>query len=310
MIAATELTHSYGAHRALRDVTLEVGEGQVFGFVGPNGAGKTTTIRALATLLTPDAGEIEICGVDALSAPQEVRRSIGFVPDFCGVYDRLSVAEYVDFFAEASGIDEREARKKAVGVALELTGMQNMAHRMCSELSRGVLQRLALSRALVHDPSVLLLDEPASGLDPRARLELLELLRQLKELGKTILLSSHILTELASLVTHVGIIERGKMIASGPVQKIADMLGQERVVLIRLLESASGRGVLLHKVDGVESVVEREPRLLAVTVQGEERSISETVRCAVEIGLPVIGVELEWTDLERVFLVATRGDVQ
>jgi len=311
MIAATDLCHSFGARPALRNVSIEVGPGEVFGFVGPNGAGKTTTIRALATLLTPDSGNIEVCGVDAITAPQEVRRHVGFVPDAAGVYERLTVAEYVDFFAAACGIDDPVERRKAVAIALELTGMQDLADRMCSELSKGVRQRLALARALVHDPQVLLLDEPASGLDPRARIELFELVRQLKELGKTILLSSHILTELATVVTHVGIIEKGQMVAHGPARQIADMLGQDRVVLLRLLEPAASRGdQLKREVDGVLEVIEREPRLLAVTIQGGERVIADVVRASVQAGLNVIGVESEWTDLERVFLVATRGELQ
>lgn len=310
MIAAQNLTHAFGAHPVLRDVSLAVGPGEVFGFVGPNGAGKTTTIRALATLLTPDEGEVEICGQDAISSPQEARRFVGFVPDNAGVYERLSVREYVEFFAAASGIGSTLERKRAVGTALELTGMTGLADRMCSELSKGIRQRLALARALVHDPQVLLLDEPASGLDPRARIELFELIRQLKELGKTILLSSHILTELATVVTHLGIIERGRMVASGPARQVADMLGQDRVVLLRLLEPAGGRGELLHSINGVLQVVEREPKLLAVTIQGDERLVAEVVRASVDQGLPIIGVESEWTDLERVFLVATRGELQ
>ncbi len=310
MITATGINHSFDGHPALHDVSLQVEPGQVFGFVGPNGAGKTTTIRALATLLTPDEGNIEICGADAINDPQQVRRQLGFVPDNCGVYERLTVTEYLDFFAAATGIEPAAKRKEAVEIALELTGMTPLAGRLCSVLSKGIRQRLALARALVHDPQVLLLDEPASGLDPRARIELFELIRQLKELGKTILLSSHILTELATVVTHVGIIERGKMVASGPAREVADMLGQDRVMILELLEPASGRAAALRHVEGVLEVVEREPKVVAVTIQGDERVMASVVRAAVEAGLPVIRVESEWNDLERLFLVATRGDVQ
>lgn len=310
MISATGLTHSFGSHSVLREVSLEVGPGEIFGFVGPNGAGKTTTIRALSTLLVPDQGEVEVCGVDAISHPEEVRRLVGLVPDATGVYERLSVREYVDFFAAASGVEPEAKRREAVDIALELTGMVTLADRMCSVLSKGIRQRLALARALVHDPPVLLLDEPASGLDPRARIELFELLRQLKSSGKTILLSSHILTELATVVTHVGIIERGEMVASGPIQQISNLLGQDRVVLLRLLDPAARRGECLRDVPGVVEVVEREPRLMAVTIQGDERIVAQVVRGAVEAGLAVIGVDWEWNDLEKVFLVATRGELQ
>jgi ABC-2 type transport system ATP-binding protein len=188
--------------------------------------------------------------------------------------------------------------------------MTPLADRMCGELSKGIRQRLAVARALVHDPPVLLLDEPANGLDPRARIELFELLRRLREMGKTILLSSHILTELASVVTQVGIIERGRLVACGSAQQIANALGHDRVVLIHLLEPAGQRGALLKGVEGVAEVVEREPRLLAVTIQGDERRVADVVRGAVHIGLGVIGVTSEWTDLEKVFLLATRGELQ
>lgn len=310
MISASGLQHSFGRHRALREVSLEVGPGEIFGFVGPNGAGKTTTISALATLLVPDEGEVEVCGVDAVAHPEEARRLIGLVPDASGVYERLSVREYVEFFAAATGVEPGARRREAVDVALELTGMTPLADRTCNELSKGIRQRLALARALVHDPPVLLLDEPAAGLDPRARIDLFELLRQLKVMGKTILLSSHILTELASVVTHVGIIERGRMLASGPTQQISNLLGQDRVVLLRLLEPAAHRGTELSEVPGVIEVIEREPRLLAVSIQGDERTVAAVIRGAVGAGLSVIGVDWEWNDLEKVFLVATRGELQ
>lgn len=310
MISATGLNHSFGTHPALRDVSLEVGPGEIFGFVGPNGAGKTTTIRALSSLLVPDDGDVEVCGVDAISHPEAARRLVGYVPDSAGVYERLSVREYIDFFAASSGLVDDEERRKAVDIAIELTGMGPLTDRRCSTLSKGITQRLALARALVHDPPILLLDEPASGLDPRARIELFELLRQLKGLGKTILLSSHILTELASIVTHVGIIEKGCMVACGTAREIANAMGQDRVVLLRLLEPAAGRGPLLKRAPGVVEVVEREPKLLAVTIQGEEREVAGVVRGAVEAGLGVVGVESEWTDLEKVFLMATRGELQ
>ena len=310
MIRASGLTHRFGDSPVLREVAFHVEPGEVFGFVGPNGAGKTTTIRALATLLTPDEGEVEICGVDAICEPDAARRHIGYVPDASGVYERLTVEEYVDFFAAATGISDEVERRRAVGIALELTGMTSLSGRMCSELSKGVRQRLALARALVHDPDVLLLDEPASGLDPRARIELFELIRQLREMGKAILVSSHILTELATVVTHVGIIEQGRMMACGPAGEVADMLGQDRVVLLRLLEPAAGRGEALRSLPGVIEVIEREPKILGVTIQGDERMVAQVVRAAVTADLAVIGVDSEWTDLERVFLVATRGELQ
>ncbi len=314
MIVVEDLSHSYGKHMALSNVSFEVGPGEVFGFVGPNGAGKTTTIRVLATLLSPSAvgGKVEVCGVDALADPYSVRRKIGFVPDSSGVYPQLSVVEYVDFFAAATGIEPEPERTEAVNIALDLTGMQSLRDRPCSGLSRGMRQRLGLARALVHDPEVLLLDEPASGLDPRARIELFELVRQLKTMGKAIVLSSHILTELASVVTHVGIIEQGTMVASGSARAVADMVTQDRVILLKLLaRPGPGADAAIRRVPGVLEVVEREPTLLAVVIEGDENVVAQVVHAAVaEGGLSVIGVDCEWNDLERIFLVATKGELQ
>lgn len=310
MIRVSEMSHSFDGRQVLRDISFEVEKGAIFGFIGPNGAGKTTTLRVLSTLLTPDQGTIEINEHNTLADSRAVRRCVGFVPDSVGIYKNLSVFEYVSFFAAACGIAEATKRQEATEIALELTGMIGLSDKRCGTLSRGVRQRLALSRALVHDPKVLLLDEPASGLDPRARIELFELIKQLGSMGKTIMISSHILTELASVVTHVGVIESGRMIACGDARHISDMLGHDRVVLLRLLEPAAFRGNALEKIPGVIEVIEREPRLLAVTIQGDERVISKVVRGAIELDLSIIGVETEWTDLERIFLVATRGDLQ
>jgi ABC-2 type transport system ATP-binding protein len=222
-IRARHLWHRYGAHEVLRDVSFDVYAGEIYGFIGPNGAGKTTTIRIMATLLEPMAGRVEIDGIDVTMEPEQVRRLIGYMPDHAGVYDRISVREYLEFFADAYRIPSISV----VDAVLELTDIGALQDQLVVTLSKGQKQRLQLARILLHDPKVLILDEPASDLDPRARIEIRDLLLDLKSLGKTILLSSHILSELADVCTSIGIIEHGRMVVSGPLDEIADRLAEK-----------------------------------------------------------------------------------
>ena len=208
----------------LRDVSLEVGHGEIFGFIGPNGAGKTTTIRIMATLLDPMAGRVEIDGIDVSVDPDQVRKIIGYMPDHAGVYDRITVREYLEFFSDAY----RVTSIGIVDTVIELTDLGNLQDRLVAALSKGMKQRLGLARILLHDPKILILDEPASDLDPRARIEIRDLLLELRELGKTIFLSSHILTELSDVCTSVGILERGKLVVAGPIGQIAERLEEQR----------------------------------------------------------------------------------
>jgi ABC-2 type transport system ATP-binding protein len=208
----------------LRDVTFQVNHGEIFGFVGPNGAGKTTTIRVMATLLEPMAGRVDIDGIDVAIDPERVRRIIGYMPDHAGVYDRITVREYLEFFADAFGAIDINV----VDAVIELTELGNLQERLVAVLSKGMKQRLQLARTLLHDPKVLILDEPASDLDPRARIEIRDLLLELRELGKTVFLSSHILTELSDVCTSVGILERGRLLVAGPVSEIADRLRERQ----------------------------------------------------------------------------------
>lgn len=216
-IRVRHLWHRYGTLDVLRDVSFEVGPGEIFGFIGPNGAGKTTTIRIMATLLEPMAGRVEVSGLDVAVDPDEVRRIIGYMPDHAGVYDGLTVREYLEFFADAFSVQNIGV----VDAVIELTELTNLEHRLVPALSKGMKQRLQLARILLHDPKVLILDEPASDLDPRARIEIRDLLLELRELGKTIFLSSHILTELSDVCTSVGILERGRLLVAGPIREIA-----------------------------------------------------------------------------------------
>jgi ABC-2 type transport system ATP-binding protein len=219
-IRVRHLWHRYGNRDVLRDVTFDVGAGEIFGFIGPNGAGKTTTIRVMATLLEPMAGRVEIDGIDVTMDPEEVRRIIGYMPDHAGVYDRITVREYLEFFADAFHVPSINV----VDAVLELTDLGKLQDRLVAEMSKGMKQRLQLARILLHDPKVLILDEPASDLDPRARIEIRDLLLELRGLGKTILLSSHILTELADVCTSIGILEKGRLVVAGPIHEISSRL--------------------------------------------------------------------------------------
>jgi len=223
-ISVRHLWHRYGSLDVLRDVSFDVAPGEIFGFIGPNGAGKTTTIRIMATLLEPTAGSVHIDGYDAALEPDEVRKIIGYMPDHAGVYERITVREFLDFFADAYRIPELGV----VDAVIELTELTKLEDRLVATLSKGMKQRLQIARTLLHDPKVLVLDEPASDLDPRARIEVRDLLLELRELGKTIFLSSHILTELSDVCTSVGILERGELVVSGPIGEIAERLARGR----------------------------------------------------------------------------------
>ncbi len=226
-IRARHLWHRYGSMEVLRDVTFDVHQGEIFGFIGPNGAGKTTTIRIMATLMEPMAGRVEIDGIDVTMEPEAVRKLVGYMPDHAGVYDRISVREYLEFFADAYRIPSLGV----VDAVLELTDIGSLQEQLVVTLSKGQKQRLQLARILLHDPKVLILDEPASDLDPRARIEIRDLLLDLQSLGKTILLSSHILSELSDVCTSIGIIERGSMVVAGPIGEISDRLAQQHAAL-------------------------------------------------------------------------------
>ncbi|MCX5690967.1 MAG: ABC transporter ATP-binding protein [Planctomycetota bacterium] len=216
MIKTKGLTKSFGALKALDSLTLEIGPGEVFGFIGPNGAGKSTTMKLLACLIRPDAGTASVCGHRISGDADAIRRVIGYMPDFLGVYDDLTVDEYLQFFAAAFGLP-RKQRQATIGQVLELTDLTQKRHALVDSLSRGMQQRLGVARVLVHDPKVLLLDEPASGLDPRARIEMRSLLLELGRMGKSLMVSSHILSELAEMCTSIGIIEQGKLLYSGSI---------------------------------------------------------------------------------------------
>ena len=244
---------AFGGIHALREVSFTVGEGEIVALIGPNGAGKTTTIKVLATLLKPSSGQAQVCGLTVGYQNRQIRPMIGYVPDFMGAYEDMVVTEYLEFFAAAYNIHGQE-RRRVVNDVLELTDLTYKATAEVNSLSRGMQQRLSIARVLLHDPKVLLMDEPASGLDPRARIEIRELLKELKRMGKTILISSHILHELAELCNVVGIIERGKLLYSGPV---ADILRKARVghiIHVGVAERHDEAAKVLAKFPGVRKV--------------------------------------------------------
>ncbi|MDQ6885607.1 MAG: ABC transporter ATP-binding protein, partial [Candidatus Dormibacteraeota bacterium] len=285
MIRVTNLTKTYGTRVALDHVSFEVPKGEIFGFVGPNGAGKTTTIRILAALLEPSDGQAMIDGADVTREPDLVHERLGYMPDFFGVYDQLTVSEYLHFYA-ACYRQPKDRRQKIVNDLLELVGLPERRHQGVDTLSRGLKQRLCLARALVHDPAVLLLDEPASGLDPRARVEMREILKTLQGMGKTIVISSHILPELTELCTMVGIIDHGRIRATGPVHEVIQQLTSGRRLRITVLgrrEEATGLLKGLPAVRGVQTV----DHAIEAQYEGDEATAAGILQSLIAAGIKV-----------------------
>ena len=343
IVTIQNLSKRYGNFTALSNLSLEIEEGSIFGFIGPNGAGKPTTMRILATLLPPTTGDAWIGGAQLSRDPAAVRRQIGYMPDFFGVYNDMRVWEYLDFFAGAYHVSAGQ-RPRMIDDLLTLVDLTSKRNNYVEELSRGMKQRLGLARTLVHDPALLILDEPASGLDPRARIELRELLKELRQLGKTILISSHILTELAEVCTHVGIIERGHLLVSGSINEILQQMQPARIVQVRVLGRAARGMDVLRTVPGVIDVswvpangvapangaaapppdgalppveaapppapIPDGPGVLRARVQGDERLLGAMLVNLVRAEVPVYSFHEEVSNLEDIFLNTTRGLVQ
>ncbi len=310
-IVKTEgLVKRYDGKLAVAGIDLSVDQGEIFGLVGPNGAGKTTTLRILATLLLPSAGEAEIAGMSVTRNPDQVRRVIGFMPDSFGVYDDMKVWEYLDFFARCFGIGPAD-RRRMIGDLLELVDLGGKRDDYVQTLSRGMQQRLCLAHALVHDPQVLLLDEPASGLDPRARVELRELLRELRSLGKTILISSHILPELEELCTSVAIVDRGQVLAQGKVSDIERRLRFGAVLRVRLLlegeELEAARDRFSQDAD-VATAVLLDDGTIELGFRGDDAASVKLLSESVAAGMPIISFARAASDLEELFLQVTSPD--
>jgi ABC-2 type transport system ATP-binding protein len=267
MIETNDLTKMYGELYALNRLNLTLHQGDVYGFIGPNGAGKTTTMRILATLLNPSWGEATVCGYSIYTGSKEIRRVIGYMPDFFGVYDDMKVIEYLEFFASAYRI-KGPARKKICEEVLELVDLTYKRDALVTSLSRGMTQRLGLARTLLHDPQVLLLDEPASGLDPRARIEMRALLKELRSMGKTILVSSHILPELADICNKIGIIEQGCLLVNGEVTEVMKQVRSDIVLNIAVSERLTDAANMLEGQPEVESVLDKNGVLIVKLNEG------------------------------------------
>lgn len=307
MIEIRDLTKKYGAFTALDHLNLSLEEGVVFGFVGANGAGKSTTFSILATLLSPTSGDALINGKSVIKEPKEVRKQIGYMPDFFGVYDQLKVDEYLDFYGASYGIGAQE-RKVLIPQLLELVNLTNKRFDYVDLLSRGMKQRLCLARALIHDPKVLILDEPASGLDPRARVEMRDILRNLKSMGKTILISSHILPELAEMCDEIGVIDNGKLIAHGNVASIQAQLQGEKRIVIKVSDRLQEVRAFLEEDPLISSIDVMDNRLeIAFNYRGTNQEQIVLLKKAMLADLPIYALSEEEKDLEDVFMAITKG---
>jgi ABC-2 type transport system ATP-binding protein len=307
VIETSNLSKSYGEFVALRGIDLRVEAGDIFGFIGPNGAGKTTTIKILTTLMEPTGGDAKVAGRSVWDDKDAIRGLIGYMPDAFGVYPDMTVTEYLHFFAAAYGIPRGE-RTGLVGGLLELTDLTFKEDALVDSLSKGMQQRLGLARALVHDPQVLVLDEPAAGLDPRARVELREILRELQRMGKTILLSSHILSELQDVCNRVGIIEQGRLVAQGSVEDIQAQLGRGAPVELRTTDNAAALQLLAGA--GLQaSRAEDEPSLLLVALD-DDADVAVVASAVVGGGVGIRHLARREVSLEDAFMRLTQGLVQ
>jgi ABC-2 type transport system ATP-binding protein len=293
---------------AVNDVSFEVYAGEVFGFIGPNGAGKTTSMRILATLDEPSAGDAFVDGFSVVEDPDRVRRRLGFMPDYFGTYQNVNVVEYLDFFARAYGLIGRE-RINAIGEVMQFTQLDSLAHKPIDGLSKGMKQRLCLGRTMIHNPSVLILDEPAAGLDPRARIELRDMIARLAEAGKAILISSHILTELAEIADRVAIIEQGRILAVGSVAEISAGVQTRSSVHVRVLSGGDKlHQWLAQRPDIQDAQIEGE--MATFSHAGDRESEAALLKAMIEAGFPVVEFGARHKSLEDVFLHVTEGRVQ
>jgi ABC-2 type transport system ATP-binding protein len=306
------LSKKYGDRLAVNDLSMSVNEGDIFGFVGPNGAGKTSTIRMIATLLAPDTGEIFVDGHSSQRDPVAVRSTIGYMPDFFGVYQNTKVWEYLDFFAGCFKIPQDQC-PGLINNLLELVELSHRREDMVESLSRGMKQRLSLARTLLHDPQVLILDEPASGLDPRARVEIRELLVELSRMGKTVFFSTHILADVAEICTRIGIIEAGSLIAAGPLDTLSQNLVSQRRICIKIIDdphlaiTVLGRQPGIIDVRALEQEVNSGLHRVKFWFQGNDDELSNLLAVLVQEKIRVVQFTEETEDLEDVFLRVTNG---
>lgn len=307
MIYTSDVRVDYDDFVAVEGLSLEIAAGEVYGLIGPNGAGKTSTIRVLATLLEPTYGEVAIAGHDTAVHPAEARAVLGYMPDLAPVYDDVKVWELLDVFARAYGVDRRE-RARRVDEVLDAVNLQSKRNVMAGTLSRGMTQRLVLAKTLLHEPKVMLLDEPASGLDPIARIELRDLLKRLSAEGKTILVSSHILTELSGFCTSIGIMEKGRMVASGAIEDLIASYGVTRRLIVETVGEVNGHAEGLVGLPGVAGV-EAEGQTIQIAFTGDERDAAALLAGMIGRGLAVKSFYEKRVDIEEILLSAGAREV-
>lgn len=303
MLQIERLKKTYGKVPALDGLDMTIGDSALYGFVGPNGAGKTTTIKIITGLLLPDSGKVTIDGVDALREPGKLKERIGYVPDFFGVYDNLKVSEYMEFFASCYGIDGLKARKRYMGL-LGQVGLDEKVDFYVDGLSRGMKQKLCLARALIHDPALLIMDEPTAGLDPRTRYEFKEILKELREQGKTVLISSHILSELAEICTDIGIIEQGKIILEGSMDDILSRINTNNPLIISIFSNRETAMSLLKSHPCVQTITIKDEDII-VGFSGDRQDEAMLLQQLIDADVLISGFVRERGNLESIFMQIT-----
>ena len=301
-----DLNKKYGKFTALDSLSMNITENSIFGFVGPNGAGKTTTMKIMAGLLKADSGGIYINGEDILKNPKSIRDKIGYMPDFFGVYDDLKVSEYMDFYAGTYYIPYAE-RGTLIDNLLEVVDLTDKKDTYVDSLSRGMKQRLCLARSLIHDPDLIILDEPASGLDPRARVEMKEILKELREMGKTIIVSSHILPELAEMCSEIGIIDHGKLVTQGTVNEIMNRINKKRLVKVKLSNGKENLIRLLKEQSTVKEITENTDNV-EFAFEGTNDNLTSILRNIIMNGIPIYSFAENEGNLEEIFMTVTGGE--
>lgn len=305
MLEVRDLCKRYGRFNAVNNLSFEVKQGEIFGFVGPNGAGKTTTMKIMCGLLSPTSGEVYIDGVDAVKDGRKAKEKVGYMPDFFGVYDDLKVHEYLEFYASIYDIRGKEKDKMCDNL-LNLVDLEDKKDSYVDSLSRGMKQRLCLARCLVHNPALLVLDEPASGMDPRARAEMKDILRTLKDMGKTIIISSHILPELAELCTTIGIIDSGKMVIQGSVEEITKQVYSKRIIRIKVRGKLDDAVMYLKEFNNVDRITASD-NLIEASFDGGDEDLSKILQRLVGSDIPVVTFAQLDGSLEDIFMKVTGG---
>lgn len=305
MVTIRNLTKTYGRYRALNNLNLHIDKGDIFGFVGPNGAGKTTTMRIICGLLQADWGEVYIDGIDALNNNELIKRKVGYVPDFFGVYDNFKVMEYMEFYGSMYGLEGEAVRKTSLGL-LDLVNLSDKQDAYVDGLSRGMKQRLCVARALIHNPQLLILDEPASGLDPRARFEMKEVMKNLGSMGKTIIISSHILPELGEMCNCIGVMEKGNLVANGKVEEITKHSRHSNPLTIQILENKELAIQILKQTPLVEKISIRDDAII-IAFSGDDNEMAQLLSSLVMNGVKVCNFNREKGNLETLFLEITGG---